>query len=343
MRPHSASTVAGAASTLDTVEQVHRHDQRASPTRRDFGGGRFETAGKRDDRIVAADRVRLAAAVALVNGPRGNGDVESRRRERDRGRLADAPARAGDERYRCVGHGHCLAQIERQARRHGPGEHFADRVVHLFEFARLAHDGRASVQPRIDDPNSPGPNVPTTVSSAEKSARITLRGRWALPAARPTEDARNRRCVVLEFNEATKRFGPLAALDGCTFAARPGRLTGFLGPNGAGKTTAMRAVFGLVELDSGIVQWKGAGITSADRARFGYMPEERGLYPRMRVRDQLVYLGRLCGPSEQGRESECRHLAGAARSRRPGRGSPRRPVARQSAAGSTDRRARQRS
>src|SRR5512141_19036 len=100
---------------------------------------------------------------------------------------------------------------------------------------------------------------------------------------------------MLELDGASKRFGRLAALDGCTFAARPGRLTGFLGPNGAGKTTAMRAVFGLVELDCGIVRWKGAGITPADRARFGYMPEERGLYPRMRVRDQLVYLGRLCG------------------------------------------------
>ena len=62
----------------------------------------------------------------------------------------------------------------------------------------------------------------------------------------------------------------------------------------------MRAVFGLVELDSGSVRWKGAGITSADRARFGYMPEERGLYPRIRVRDQLVYLGQLCGPSGRG-------------------------------------------
>ena len=71
-----------------------------------------------------------------------------------------------------------------------------------------------------------------------------------------------------------------------------GRLTGFLGPNGAGKTTAMRAVFGLVELDSGSVRWRGKPIGQAERARFGYMPEERGLYPRMRVRDQLVYLGR---------------------------------------------------
>jgi ABC-2 type transport system ATP-binding protein len=69
----------------------------------------------------------------------------------------------------------------------------------------------------------------------------------------------------------------------------------FLGPNGAGKTTAMRSVFGLVELDGGMIRWQGAPIRAAGRARFGYMPEERGLYPRMRVRDQLTYLGQLCG------------------------------------------------
>ena len=100
---------------------------------------------------------------------------------------------------------------------------------------------------------------------------------------------------MLGFDGATKRFGSLTALDRCTFAARPGRLTGFLGPNGAGKTTAMRAVFGLVELDAGTVRWQGRPVTAAERVRFGYMPEERGLYPRMRVRDQLVYLGQLCG------------------------------------------------
>src|SRR5215472_16294388 len=100
---------------------------------------------------------------------------------------------------------------------------------------------------------------------------------------------------MLGFDGVTKRFGSLTAVDGCTFAARPGRLTGFLGPNGAGKTTAMRAVFGLVELDAGTVRWQGVPVSAAERARFGYMPEERGLYPRMRVRDQLVYLGELCG------------------------------------------------
>jgi ABC-2 type transport system ATP-binding protein len=112
---------------------------------------------------------------------------------------------------------------------------------------------------------------------------------------------------VLELLSASKRFGALAALDECTFAARPGRLTGFLGPNGAGKTTAMRAVFGLIELDAGALHWRGAPIGLGERARFGYMPEERGLYPRMGVRDQLVYLGELCGRSSKlvGRTVDC--------------------------------------
>jgi ABC-2 type transport system ATP-binding protein len=105
---------------------------------------------------------------------------------------------------------------------------------------------------------------------------------------------------VLQFDGATKHFGDLAALDECSFVAQPGRLTGFLGPNGAGKTTAMRAVFGLVELDGGTVRWRGTSIGMRERARFGYMPEERGLYPRMRVWDQLVYLGQLCGRPRAG-------------------------------------------
>jgi ABC-2 type transport system ATP-binding protein len=100
---------------------------------------------------------------------------------------------------------------------------------------------------------------------------------------------------VLEFDNASKRFGALKALDACSFTAAPGRLTGFLGPNGAGKTTAMRTIFGLVVLDSGAVRWQGRTVGTEQRARFGYMPEERGLYPRMRIREQLEYLGRLCG------------------------------------------------
>jgi ABC-2 type transport system ATP-binding protein len=102
---------------------------------------------------------------------------------------------------------------------------------------------------------------------------------------------------MLEFDAAVKTFGATVALDECTFVARPGRLTGFVGPNGAGKTTAMRAVFGLVELDSGALHWRGGPIGAGERRRFGYMPEERGLYPRMTVREQLLYFGELCGRS----------------------------------------------
>jgi ABC-2 type transport system ATP-binding protein len=100
---------------------------------------------------------------------------------------------------------------------------------------------------------------------------------------------------MLELLGATKHFPSVTALDRCTFTAYPGRLTGFLGPNGAGKTTAMRAVFGLVSLDSGTVRWHDHAVTATERRRFGYMPEERGLYPHMGVRDQLVYLGELGG------------------------------------------------
>ena len=72
-------------------------------------------------------------------------------------------------------------------------------------------------------------------------------------------------------------------------------MLGFLGPNGAGKTTAMRAIFGLVRIDSGTVTWDGEEITAVQNRRFGYMPEQRGLYPKMKAHSQLTYLGRLRG------------------------------------------------
>jgi ABC-2 type transport system ATP-binding protein len=100
---------------------------------------------------------------------------------------------------------------------------------------------------------------------------------------------------VLELKDVSKRYGDVAALSLCSFQVRPGRLTGFVGPNGAGKTTAMRAVFGLVTPDAGTLSWRSRPVTAAVRRRFGYMPEERGLYPRMRVAEQLVHLGRLSG------------------------------------------------
>ncbi|GIU92810.1 MAG: ABC transporter ATP-binding protein [Acidimicrobiia bacterium] len=100
---------------------------------------------------------------------------------------------------------------------------------------------------------------------------------------------------MLELHDLRKTYGTVVALDGCSFRVEPGRITGFLGPNGAGKTTTMRAIFGLVSLDEGTVLWQGRPVDLATRLRFGYMPEERGLYPRMKIADQLVYLGRIHG------------------------------------------------
>ena len=101
----------------------------------------------------------------------------------------------------------------------------------------------------------------------------------------------------LELDGLTRAYGSVTALDHLSFSVASGQVTGFLGPNGAGKTTAMRAVFGLTDLDAGTVRWNGADVTMSDRRRFGYLPEERGLYPGMLAGEQLEYLGRLHGLS----------------------------------------------
>ena len=108
---------------------------------------------------------------------------------------------------------------------------------------------------------------------------------------------------MLRCRDLHLRYGPVVALDGLSLDVEPGRMTGFVGPNGAGKTSTMRIVLGVLGADAGEVSWNDAPLDGATRRRFGYMPEERGLYPKMRVRDQLVYLARLHGMS-----------AGAARS-----------------------------
>lgn len=103
----------------------------------------------------------------------------------------------------------------------------------------------------------------------------------------------------LELIDLHKRYGDVAALDGCTVEVPRGAMFGFLGPNGAGKTTAMRTVFGLVQPDSGAIRYLGRQIEHEDRLRFGYMPEQRGLYTKMGVSKQLVYFGRLHGLSRE--------------------------------------------
>jgi len=102
---------------------------------------------------------------------------------------------------------------------------------------------------------------------------------------------------MLEVLNLTRRFGDLVAVDDVSFEVHDGLLTGFVGGNGAGKTTTMRMIMGLLGIDSGRVRWRGREITRSDRRRFGYMPEERGLYPKQKVAEQLEYLGMLSGMS----------------------------------------------
>jgi ABC-2 type transport system ATP-binding protein len=100
---------------------------------------------------------------------------------------------------------------------------------------------------------------------------------------------------MLEVSGLHHRFGELVALDGVTLTVGAGEIVGLVGRNGAGKTTAMRAVMGILEPDGGSVSWEGHAVGEADRLRFGYMPEERGLYPQMRLADQVGYFARLHG------------------------------------------------
>jgi ABC-2 type transport system ATP-binding protein len=100
---------------------------------------------------------------------------------------------------------------------------------------------------------------------------------------------------MLELIGLRRTFGDVVALDDVSFGVEPGEIVGFVGPNGAGKTTAMRIALGVLTPDAGEVRWRGEPVDARVRRRFGYMPEERGLYPKMRVLDQLVYLARLHG------------------------------------------------
>jgi ABC-2 type transport system ATP-binding protein len=102
---------------------------------------------------------------------------------------------------------------------------------------------------------------------------------------------------VLDIDRISKRFGTRRALCEVSFAVEPGEVFGFVGSNGAGKTTTMRIVLGVLTADAGEVRWQDRPVDADVRRRIGYMPEERGLYPKMKVGDQLRYLARLHGLS----------------------------------------------
>ncbi len=99
--------------------------------------------------------------------------------------------------------------------------------------------------------------------------------------------------MTLVLDKLTKRFGPVLALDEISFEVKPGEVFGFLGGNGAGKTTTMRIILDIIRADSGTATWKGEPTDQAPRATWGYLPEERGLYPRMEVLEQLEFIGTL--------------------------------------------------
>lgn len=96
-------------------------------------------------------------------------------------------------------------------------------------------------------------------------------------------------------NGVSVRLGGRQVLDQVSFTVPPGRVVGLLGPNGAGKTTSMRALLGVISPDEGAVTYRGVVADPTVRSRWGYMPQDRGLYVKMRVHDQIVFMGRLKG------------------------------------------------
>src|SRR5688572_5316446 len=99
----------------------------------------------------------------------------------------------------------------------------------------------------------------------------------------------NEQKVTLKVENVTKRYGDFTAVDDISFNVRAGRVFGFLGPNGAGKTTTIRMVVGITKPDEGNIRLFGQKVSSDLQNRIGYLPEERGLYKKMKIHEQLRY------------------------------------------------------
>lgn len=110
--------------------------------------------------------------------------------------------------------------------------------------------------------------------------------------------------VELQLMNVTKRFGSFTAVDDLSLTIPEGEMFGFLGANGAGKTTTFRMILGLLDPNEGKILWGGNAINYESSGRIGYLPEERGLYPKLAVQEQLVYLARLKGMPKQEAEQE---------------------------------------
>lgn len=112
--------------------------------------------------------------------------------------------------------------------------------------------------------------------------------------------------VVLKIENVSKRFGSFTAVNDLSITIPEKEMFGFLGANGAGKTTTFRMVLGLLDASKGKITWDGKPIDYSTSGVIGYLPEERGLYPKLKVRDQLVYLARLRGMNKQDALAELR-------------------------------------
>src|SRR5699024_8552485 len=103
---------------------------------------------------------------------------------------------------------------------------------------------------------------------------------------------------MLEVKQLYKSFGSLKAVDDVSFTIREGEIMGMIGQNGAGKTTTFRLILDFLTADSGAVLWNGKPLTKDDYNVIGYLPEERGLYPRVSIEEQLIYFAQLRGMSK---------------------------------------------
>ncbi|OJG20610.1 ABC transporter ATP-binding protein [Enterococcus columbae DSM 7374 = ATCC 51263] len=105
--------------------------------------------------------------------------------------------------------------------------------------------------------------------------------------------------IVLTVRNLTKTFGNYKALDQLSFTIQPGSILGLIGQNGAGKTTTFRLILDFIQADMGTVLWNGQPIGEADYDRIGYLPEERGLYPKLTIEEQLLFFAELRGKSRK--------------------------------------------
>lgn len=127
----------------------------------------------------------------------------------------------------------------------------------------------------------------------------TFFGRWRIERYRKAGIH-----MALAVENVTKKFGDFTAVDNLSMTIGEGQMYGFLGANGAGKTTTFRMILGLLDPTEGKITWNGRPITYERSSEIGYLPEERGLYPKMKVEEQLIYLAQLRGMSRSDAKKE---------------------------------------